>query len=146
MSEIKTIRQANDRLAALGQKRQVFSTLKQAQLAGSKAEKKSLTPNKPIKPLNPSGLPDSPIKPDNFESLKAAATAERDASRKIDLLTALSGRLLNSMNSEKDLSKKTELTREWQRVETQRAQALLAERIANPAAAKARKYIDAASR
>jgi hypothetical protein len=151
--------QASERLRELGCKgNHVFKNLATAKAAVARAEarksgkpilkapaSKALAP-KPIAPLSPDNLPDSPIKPDSIASLKAAALSEREVSKKCDLLTELSAKQFEAMNKASDLTEKTNLTREWQRTETARAQALLAERIASPSAAKARKYIDAASK
>jgi hypothetical protein len=149
---LNSIKACNDRLAALGHKRQVFSNLKNAQAAVSAAEarkagKPILAPGKPIAPISPTGLPPSPIKDGVrfIQDLKASAKMERDPSRKADMLTDLSGRLLSAISAESDVSKKADLYQEYKQVELKRAYALLAERTAAPAEARIRRLMDAAS-
>src|SRR5260221_2322353 len=108
--------------------------------AAQKAIDNSRTPNatkpqsvgKPIVPINPSGLPDSPIKPDDIQGLTMAAKAERDPSRKVELLSELSAKQYAAMQAEPDAIKKTDLMRAWQQSDKSLAYAKLAEREANP--------------
>src|ERR1700730_11900183 len=95
--EIKTIRQANDRLAALGHKRRVFSNLKQAQITVEQAEMARKSGPKRTMPL-----PDDVERGDHSRTLKEAARLERDPSKKLDLLNDLSNRQLAAINTEKD--------------------------------------------
>jgi hypothetical protein len=159
--EIKTIKQATDRLKALGYKTGThFQTLDEALAVVARAEAKAgnqfpkpvRDPHNP-KPITPKPNRD-PVHPkpstpkaedDSIDALKAAAKAERDPSAKVELLQKLSDRLLSDLNAESDPVKATDIRREWQNSEKNRAYALLAERAANPKAEKIRKYVDAAS-
>jgi hypothetical protein len=141
MSEIKTIRQANDRLAELGHKRQTFSNLKLAQAAVAKAEKAGKVAKPTIAAIKSAVTKVatiaavSPIREGLLKAIEAATTP----GAKADLYQKLSSSLLEEANKTTDLTKKTELLREFQRSEKNRAYSLLAERQLNPAAAKARK-------
>jgi hypothetical protein len=90
MSEPKSIKEANDRLAALGEKRRVFRTLESAKLAVSQAEGK-----KPKFPHQAPPAGPKPFKPfaESVEDMKAAAKAERDPSKKVDAFEKLAARL-----------------------------------------------------
>ena len=96
-------------------------------------------PNRPKSDQNPI------VAPNDIQSIKAAAKAERDPSKKADLLGKLSARLLSDMEAEKDAVKQTDLRREYQTAEKQRAYALLADRTASPNNARVRKLVDMAS-
>ena len=78
--------------------------------------------------------------------LKAAAKAEKDINRKCDLFSQLSQKLSAELAKEKDPFKSTEIQREFMQAQKQEAYALLALKTVDPAAFKARRYLDAANR
>jgi hypothetical protein len=143
--EIKTIRQANDWLASVGENRHVFKSLKSAQLTVAQVEKRiaSKTPSAAA----PVAATPKASEPTSIDSMRAAAKAERDPSKKVDLYEKLSSRLESDLRAESNsLSPKAiEIRRELQASQTAEAYSRLAEKTANPGAEKIRKLIDAAS-
>jgi hypothetical protein len=132
-----TIKACNDRLAELGHKRSVFSNLKAAQAAVARAESGVNKPSsKPV-----STKPVATKTTSAREKLLADIEATNEPGKKADLYGKLSESLLQEMNAEKDLVRQTELRRQFQRSETNRAYCLQAEKQLNPQAAKARKLM-----
>jgi len=161
--EIKTMRQANDRLAALGQKRQVFHSLKQAQATVAQAEQNKPTAPKPFptrpNPRQPNQAPtpkpkvalkDLQAKPPGvgtvitalsaIGSLKAAIKAEANVSAKINLLSDLRSKLLADMTVAKTVDAKNELQREFMATEKKLAYNLLSLKTTDPKAYKAMRW------
>lgn len=134
------MRQANDRLAALGQKRQVFTTLKQAQVTVEQAEKRAV---KKLVAVAPKATVSALT---TIQSLKSAIAAEKNPTSKINMLQDLRANLLTSMQSEKNHVKATELQREFMSADKKLAYNLLAERQLDPKAARARRLRDFADR
>jgi hypothetical protein len=139
---LNSIKACNDRLAALGQKRQVFSNLKNAQAAVAAAEKRHLSRD----PNQPNNREPRPVSPQATAASKKEITLKaiadsNDPSELSDLYAKLSAHILNELKTESDAFKRTELTREYQRSEKNRGYSLLAEKQLSPAKAATRKFI-----
>ena len=124
-----------------------IKTLKQASEA---FQGRKPVANKPSFPRNIT--PDNPANPKAFDPKTdglgdaiAAAKAERDISKKIDLLEQLSAKQFAAMQAESDAINKTDLMRAWQCTQKSLAYATLAEKTASPSAAKIRRLVDFAS-
>jgi hypothetical protein len=143
MPEIKTIKQATERLKELGVKgNHVFKNLADAKAAVARVEARQV--GKPsmqsaAKPVAAAVASKPTISP--RESLLATIEAEQSPGKKADLYGKLSASLLDEMKNEKDSVKKTELARAYQRSEKNRGYCLHAESQLDPKAAKARKLM-----
>jgi hypothetical protein len=143
MSEIRTIKQATDRLRELGVKgNHVFNSLAAAKAALAKVEARRA--GKPAmqsaaKPVAAAVASRPAVSP--REALLSAIEAEQSPGKKADLYGKLSASLLDEMKNEKDSVKNTELARAYQRSEKNRGYCLHAESQLDPKAAKARKLM-----
>jgi hypothetical protein len=141
--EIHSIADANNRLAQLGQKRRVFTSLKAAQAAVAAAEKRKLPPSPYKDPNdgNPNRRNPKPINQSTRESLLAAIDDEKSPGAKADLYAQLSASILAERDATSDMVAKTDLNRAYQRSEANRAYCLHAEASLDPMAAKSRKLM-----
>lgn len=143
MSEIKTIKQAADRLKELGVKgNHVFKNLADAKAAIAKVEARQA--GKPsmksaAKPVAAAAASKPAVSP--RESLLASIEAEQAPGAKADLYGKLSAELLTDISKEQDAVKRTELTRAYTRSEKNRAYCLHAWSQTDPKAAKAAKLL-----
>ena len=134
---INSIAEANQWLAAHGESRRVFKTLKSAQLVVAQTEDRIAGKTAPQSPVAPAAA-----KPANArEGLLAAIEAESRPGAKADLYEKLSQSLLADIKQESDPVKKTELTRAYQRSEKNRGYCLHAEATLDPKAAKTRRIM-----
>jgi hypothetical protein len=141
-AEINTIRQANDRLVQLGEKRRVFTDLKTAKATVAQVEKRRLSRD----PNQPNGRDPHPIDAKGTAATKKeilikAIQDSNDPSVLADLYAKLSALILNELKTVSDPAKRTELTREYQRSEKNRGYSLMAESQLNPGASKSRKFL-----
>jgi len=135
MSDIKTIREANDYLASVGEKRHVFKNLKSAQVTVEQVRKRiaAKTVTLPAAVAPKAALT-------TVGELKAAIFAEKNPGARIDMLESLRSHLVTAISANKaDMVRGTELRRELQRIEKQAAYERMAEATESPAAAKARR-------
>src|SRR5260221_1860505 len=134
---LKTIKECNDRLASLGEKRQVFKSLKQAQATVEQVEKR----------VSAKALPAASVKAalksvlSVRESLIAQISAEQAPRAKAELYGKLSASLLTEIGNEKDAAKKVELTREFMRAQKHEAYCLHAIAQTDPKAVLAAKLL-----
>lgn len=135
MSQIITsIKQANDWLASVGEKRHVFKSLKSAQVTVAQTEAR--TAAKTVTSPN-TVAPKAVV---TVGELKAAISAEKNPGARIDMLESLRSHLVTAISANKaDMVRGTELRRELQRIEKQAAYERMAEATESPAAAKARR-------
>jgi hypothetical protein len=142
---LNTIKECNDRLAAMGHKRKVFSNLKRAQAYVASMEKVAAVAGKPVVESknwvhNPPVASASPTAPKTAKrtAILSAIESAKSPSELADLYQKLSDNLLADIKSETDLVKQTELRRSFQRSEKNRALSLQAERQLDPNASRAR--------
>jgi hypothetical protein len=131
MSEtLNSVKACNDRLAQLGEKRRVFSNLKQAQAAVSAAEKSKL----PVvaKVAAKATAP-------TIAGLKAALKTAKTAGERLEVLGSLRASLANQLASVgTDMTRQSELARELNLASKLEAYEILAMRTEDPKAYKAR--------
>ncbi len=135
--------QANDRLVALGQKRCIFRSLKQAQKSVEQAEKRASLPASPIKRDPSPGPSAGTSRADARKSLLTAIAGEKAPGALADLY----GKLAASYLAERDSlpqeagAARGDLTRLFTKASRNSAYCAFADRQINPQAAKAKKAL-----
>src|SRR5260370_7170248 len=92
MSDIKTIREANDYLASVGEKRHVFKNLKSAQVTVEQVRKRIAAKTVTL----PAAVAPKATVP-TISDLKAAISKEKNIGARIDILRPLTSPLQSSL-------------------------------------------------